>query len=242
MKVTYLNHSGFLLELSKTVFLFDYYKGEIPNLSAYERILVFVSHNHKDHFNPDIFKLNQKYDNVVYIISYDVKLDQNTKKDLEEKKKIFIMEENKYESFEDILDLPLQVKTLHSTDEGVAFLIKYEDQTIYHAGDLNLWIWEEETKTYNENMAKDFYLQMEQLKDVKIDVAFVPLDPRQGKDYAKGMTALLQTAQIDYLFPMHYWNRPQIITQFLEEHAMELGQTKLMMLSNQQETFELKGK
>ena len=32
LKVTYIGHSGFLVELEKVLFLFDYYPGEIPAL------------------------------------------------------------------------------------------------------------------------------------------------------------------------------------------------------------------
>ena len=34
MKITYLNHSGFLLEWSQAYWLFDYYKGEMPRLDV----------------------------------------------------------------------------------------------------------------------------------------------------------------------------------------------------------------
>lgn len=241
MKVTYLNHSGFLLELEKTVFIFDYFKGEIPDLSAYEQVFIFVSHGHYDHFNSDIFQLNQRYDTVSYFISYDVKLDLKIKEQLEQEHKLFIMQENKQYSYTKLFGIPLKIHTLHSTDEGVAFLIYCMEKTIYHAGDLNLWVWEEESEAYNKKMRKDFLLQMKQLKDQTIDVAFAPLDPRQGKDYAKGILALLQTADVKYLFPMHFWEKPQTITQFLTEYKEKMGQTRLMMLSNHQETFELKG-
>ena len=30
MKITYISHSGFAVELENHIFLFDYYKGEIP--------------------------------------------------------------------------------------------------------------------------------------------------------------------------------------------------------------------
>ena len=30
MKITYLGHSGFLVELEKLVMLFDYFQGDIP--------------------------------------------------------------------------------------------------------------------------------------------------------------------------------------------------------------------
>ena len=32
MKITYINHSGFLVETENCYYVFDYYKGEIPRL------------------------------------------------------------------------------------------------------------------------------------------------------------------------------------------------------------------
>lgn len=34
MKVTYLDHSGFMLETATADFIFDYYKGDIPARKA----------------------------------------------------------------------------------------------------------------------------------------------------------------------------------------------------------------
>ena len=49
MKVTYLEHSGFLVELEDSCLLFDYYRGELPGLDPDKKMLVFVSHAHYDH-------------------------------------------------------------------------------------------------------------------------------------------------------------------------------------------------
>lgn len=32
MKITYINHSGFLIETENCYYVFDYYKGEMPRL------------------------------------------------------------------------------------------------------------------------------------------------------------------------------------------------------------------
>ena len=52
MKVTFIEHSGFSVEMSETVILFDYYKGTIPEFPTNKRIFVFASHGHGDHYNP----------------------------------------------------------------------------------------------------------------------------------------------------------------------------------------------
>ena len=62
MKVTYLEHSGFLLELKDRYCIFDYYKGELPPLDKEKEVLVFCSHCHRDHYNPKIFDLLDERD------------------------------------------------------------------------------------------------------------------------------------------------------------------------------------
>ena len=51
LTVTYIGHSGFLLETEDAYFLFDYFKGTIPELKNNKSIIVFSSHRHHDHFN-----------------------------------------------------------------------------------------------------------------------------------------------------------------------------------------------
>ena len=44
MTVTYIGHSGFLLETEDAYFLFDYFEGTIPELKNNKSIIVFSSH------------------------------------------------------------------------------------------------------------------------------------------------------------------------------------------------------
>jgi len=237
MRVTYLNHSGFLIEFGETAFLFDYYKHDIPDLSRFMNVYVFVSHKHADHYNPDIFLLKDMYDNVFYILSEDIRLiDQFENKELKKEDVLFVKEDMYYE-MHDFFGNKLHIQTIHSTDEGVAFYLEYKKKTIYHAGDLNLWVWQEESKSYNDQMRKSFSDQMEKLAGKHIDVAFAPLDPRQEDDYALGMLALLKIADIKNIFPMHFWDKPEIISRFLKEFEPELLNCKLMKIEADGDEF-----
>ncbi len=42
MKITYINHSGFLIETKDCYYIFDYYKGELPHLDKEKEVIVFV--------------------------------------------------------------------------------------------------------------------------------------------------------------------------------------------------------
>ena len=52
MKVTYLYHSGFLVEWENCCFLFDYIRGDLPQQAMQKTFFVFCSHSHGDHFTP----------------------------------------------------------------------------------------------------------------------------------------------------------------------------------------------
>lgn len=59
MKITYIGHSGFFVEMEDACFLFDYYKGTIPETDGNKKMYVFVSHRHHDHYNEEIFRLQE---------------------------------------------------------------------------------------------------------------------------------------------------------------------------------------
>lgn len=230
MDITYIEHSGFLMEWETCYWLFDYYKGTIPELDKNKNIFVFASHKHEDHFNPVIFKLSEKYPDTRYILSSDIKLTPRkiemlgiTDDILEHI--VFVKPYHEYSMSE------IDFRTLKSTDCGVAFLIHYQGKTIYHAGDLNLWIWKEETKQYNNNMNARFCKEMEALKDVSIDIAFVPLDPRLEENYYLGMESLINTAKIKYVFPMHFQGNESIIEKFKRERTVNIKNTEIMEIN-----------
>ena len=124
-----------------------------------------------------------------------------------------------------------KLTTFKSTDLGVAFLIEDNETLIYHAGDLNDWVWDDESYSYNEQMTIDYRNQIrllsEMLGDRKIDVAFVVLDPRQEKDYDRGICCFLENISAEKVYPMHYWGNPDIIDTFLAEHPEYKNQIQI---------------
>lgn len=79
MKVTYLSHSGFLVELETMYLLFDYFEGQIPILKETKKVFVFVSHKHADHYSWKIWDLRKKHPDVYYVISKDIPFSENAK-------------------------------------------------------------------------------------------------------------------------------------------------------------------
>ena len=115
-----------------------------------------------------------------------------------------------------------KLSTYLSTDKGVAFLIRDKEECFYHAGDLNDWVWEEESDSYNRQMTGSYRKEIDTLAQdldgTKLTAAFVVLDPRQENDYARGMLYFLKKISCDRIYPMHYWEQPEIITRFLTEY------------------------
>ena len=212
MKVTYIHHSGFLVETDRFYYLFDYEKGTLPEMDVEKPIFVLSSHSHGDHYNTEVFSLlKESCMHCVRAVLSD---------DVEAPAAMDVLQVSPGKEY----DLESQVKltTFRSTDLGVAFLIADQQRLIYHAGDLNDWVWEEETDTYNQEMTRNYREQInllaEKLDHREIDTAFVVLDPRQEKDYDRGMCFFLENIPAKKVYPMHYWEDPSVIGTFLKDH------------------------
>ncbi len=219
MFITYLGHSGFLIEFHRCYCIFDYYTGELPPLNAEKPVFVFVSHAHADHYNPEIFNLlrGQGMTDITAVLS----------KDIPQRRRpgdVPVYIATFHENYELPCDIFLQ--TLHSTDRGVAYLLKHDGFVIYHAGDLNDWSFDPASPQYeerhNRQMAGSYRHEIDLLSGwlggASVDAAFLPLDPRLGTNYTNGLLYFLKKISVKKVYPMHYWDRPDIISQFLEEY------------------------
>lgn len=246
MKITYIHHSCFLVETQSCYYLFDYEKGCLPAMETEKPMFVLSSHGHHDHYNPEIFaKLEALGMQSVYaILSDDIEglepaaiLQDDTKilaesiaraDEVNAMANVDILQVSPGKEY--LLRLGQRLTTYKSTDLGVAFLIEDKDKVIYHAGDLNDWVWEGESRSYNEQMTIDYRKQIDLLSDTlhhrEIDAAFVVLDPRQEKDYDRGLCYFLEHVPVKTVYPMHYWGQPEIIETFLEEHPNYKAQIK----------------
>ena len=213
MHVTFLDHSGFLVELPGLTLLFDWWKGDLPPLPS-GPLLVFASHRHPDHFDPRIFALDDGQRDVRFLLGKGIHLtDRNRKKwGLSEKA---AADCRVLSGGESASPLPgVTVEALPSTDEGVAFLVECGGKRIYHAGDLNDWVWSGEPEADNLRMSENYNRELEKMKGNHVDVAFVPLDPRQEGDFYRGMDGFMRTVGADVVFPMHFWGDFEAAARF----------------------------
>ena len=203
MVVTYIEHSGFSVELPECTLLFDYYLGKLPEFPKEHPLIVFASHVHGDHFQKKIFQLREQYQEVYFVLSDDIP------KKYDAPDVIWVSSDVK------VTVAGCEITCLKSTDEGVAFLVKCGEKTVYHAGDLNWWHWEEESATYNDEMKQNYQREVDKLEGRKIDAAFVPVDPRLEDAYFWGIDYFMRKTDTKVVFPMHFWEKYDTIDRLI---------------------------
>ena len=219
MDITYIKHSSFCVELKQHVLLFDYFmEGELPEFDSDKEILVFTSHKHSDHFNIQILHLAQKYPRIHFFLGAGLRLNEKylERNGITIDRDAYIT--NLYKRQEcDYSDI--HVRTLRSTDAGVAYLIDCEGYKFYHAGDLNCWCWTEESIEYNQKMKKEYEEEIDTITGEKIDVAFVPLDPHLESTYWMGMSYFMERVGSAHVFPMHMWEEYEYIDRYIQNEG-----------------------
>lgn len=222
--VTYIEHSCFLVETTECYLLFDYYCGEVPlpALDPAKPLLLFNSHAHHDHFSKEIFALRDRYPSVLFVLSADIPvpaaIQPFTCPMLPHEHRLIQLSNGRAAvsvASADALsadalntdalnaDAPtteVSVETLRSNDEGVAFIVRLGDLSIYHAGDLNNWWWDGDVE--DQKLADIYHEELERIRERHFTTAFIPLDPRlQG--WWKGIEDFMHYADADRIFPMH---------------------------------------
>ncbi|MEG1410358.1 MAG: MBL fold metallo-hydrolase [Terrisporobacter sp.] len=227
MKITYIHHSSFALELENSILLFDYFQGKLPDFDKNKKLYVFSSHSHHDHFNKCIFDLEKIHPHVTYILSDDIKTSKS--------------KNTKFAGANEKITVDnLGIKTLESSDLGVAFIVKIENKTIYHAGDLNWWHWEgENSPEENEFAENKFKDGVDRIKGENIDVAFLPLDSRQGEQYYLGFDYFMKNTNTKSAFPMHLWNDYDLINTFKNSNHALSYKDRVFNITHEEETFEI---
>lgn len=240
IKVWYLGHSGFAVNLDEKLLIFDYYlddsednkrslsSGVIdPSEIKDKEVFVFASHGHPDHFNPVILSWKEQLPRVHYFLSYDI-----PKKYHREWTKIL-------KNNEAYQDEKLSIQTFKSTDEGIAFLINIDGISIYHAGDLNWWHWNGEPDSWNNDMAAQFKREVSLIKNHSIDIAFLTADPRLESAELTGIKWFLDEVDVKIAFPMHFGDDYSIMDRIKNETDKNASFKKVNTISKRGEVFNL---
>ena len=119
---------------------------------------------------------------------------------------------------------------------------------MYHAGDLNVWFWNDEPMEDNIASEKKCREEMQYLADRirqdhpqiadtgngsadltadgkkstprLLDAAFVPLDFRLEEHAPRCIAAFMEILGADHVFPMHYWGREEQVKEYLKDERI----------------------
>lgn len=219
LKTIYVYHDCFVVKSTEAVLVFDFWKdpyqyGQLPNpLMEVDRnipVYVFVSHGHKDHYNPAVFGWAKHFPNIRYIVSKDIRkrinhivsLSGSYRGDKVDPSKVIPLSDNDHYE-----DTTISVRSFPSTDIGNSYAVTLGGRSIFHAGDLNAWIWKDES---TEEEVRDALQKFNAITDLiaesftGFDLCFFPVDSRIGTDYFTGARIFLERFKIGNFFPMHY--------------------------------------
>lgn len=230
MELTYIFHSGFVLEAERCILVFDYWMdpaGVMPKKLASEKpIYVFSSHFHEDHFTKEIFTWKKFKDNITYILSKDILKRRRAQK---EDADVWLAKGGTWE------DENIRVTATGSNDSGVSWIVdiegtslrepqcklsSVEPKRIFHAGDLCNWyarfLSEDivpETVTSDEfglvNPKAEEKMFLGELKDIKkitdsFYLVMFPVDGRIGNGYTLGARQFIERFKVGMFVPMHF--------------------------------------
>ena len=210
--VTYYYHSGFSLQVENNLLVFDYWEGTdgdaIPQrlkltsqtLALYENVYVFISHAHPDHLDEVVFQWKD-HPSITYIVSNDMPIGIRGKR-LASGDQLRLSEK-------------VRVSAYDSTDLGVSFMVDVAGLRVFHAGDLNLWHWREESTLREIEAAEQAYEEaVAPLNGQHIDICMFPVDPRMGYLFDAGAQHFILATKPRVFIPMHWQNRPEIAQDF----------------------------
>lgn len=216
----YIYHDGFILSLpGERAVVFDYWKDPRGNqrikslIESGATVYVVVSHHHKDHFVADILEWWELPGaDVHYVISRDVYRHCRHRLDVSSSYRGVKVPGDRVnvlapgERFE---AGSIVFEAYGSTDIGNSYVVKDRDGnfTMLHAGDLNAWLWlEESTDAEVRDMMGRFEKILDQIREAhrELDLALFPVDSRIGREYWTGARRVLEEINVKVFVPMHF--------------------------------------
>ena len=206
MDVEYLGESGFLVSCGEEALLFDPGEGEeelrmLPGTeerAAFRRLTVLVTRAGAAWLSPEL--RGRCPEGTAFV------LDDNFP-DEEEGLRLTAGETLEVNG--------VRVTACPSTDEGVAFLCEWQGARIFHAGGLNLWHWRDiSTIPEIEAAERAFNDCLAAIPKEPVDLAFFPLDPRQGSMFEAGANYFIFSIKPRILIPMHYFHRGDVALEY----------------------------
>ena len=225
IRIIYVWHDCFVVFAPECTLVFDYWcdgrglqaihdggEPEFLKLIPRDKPLYFiVSHHHKDHFTRDIFGWKDVCPQVRYILSRDTEksirymlrpgsIYRGVRPDPEQ---VTVLRPG--DVYEDNV---LKISAFGSTDIGNSYMVQTAGKRLFHAGDLNAWIWKDESTAAEVAAAvRDFEKILSDIaaaEGTRIDLAFFPVDSRIGRDYWEGAKIFVRRMDVGIFVPMHF--------------------------------------
>jgi len=211
-KIFYLGHSGWAVKTKNHLLIFDYFEQEgqarpsdpsvnngyiTPDDLKNENVIVFISHDHADHYFPAVFDWSGK--KISFVTGFDPQKDV---------KDIYVMTGRSERDIDGV-----KITTVPSTDTGVAFFVTSDGVNIYHSGD-------------HANMSRElngpFVKEIGHLasKCGNADIAFFPVTGCNFRDQEAlkaGVKYAIGKLNPSLVVPMHAWNREVMLRLFRDE-------------------------
>lgn len=222
--LTYVWHDCFVYRSSRCVIVFDYWRdcdgvlyGPVePVTDILEEcdglpVYVVVSHHHKDHFNRHVFEWASRFRSVRFVVSRDIARavryllkeggSYSGRLRVDPECVTVLGEGDVYE------DGVVRVSAFGSTDIGNSYVVEADGLTLFHAGDLNAWIWKDEsTAAEVEASVREFERRVEVVRSrfPHVDYAMFPVDARIGRDWWEGAWRFVRMIDTGCFIPMHF--------------------------------------
>jgi L-ascorbate metabolism protein UlaG (beta-lactamase superfamily) len=200
----HLFHSGFALRTASRFLIFDYWPGPgrvvtegglaagfiDPAQLRGRNVMVFVSHEHHDHWYRDAIDWADDLKQIRFVVSEEVaRADERYAGS-----RVTVVGPD-----ESVEVAGVRVRTLRSTDSGVAFLVTIDGLTLYHSGDHAAWTWQ-----YDADVEREFVTELlKPLEGEEIDIAMHVCDSRFAGSGWGGIIAFAETYRPKLLVPMH---------------------------------------
>ncbi|MBN2135142.1 MAG: ankyrin repeat domain-containing protein [Acidobacteria bacterium] len=196
--IWYLRHSGWAIKTKNKLMIFDYWDNgsaptkkllangyinpeELKDLDVY----IFVTHQHRDHFDRQILSWQKEVPSIRYIFGFEF-ADENIKNTTS----ILPRQQMTINGIE--------ITTIKSNDSGVGFAVKVDGITFFHAGD-----------HANSDRDNSFFPEIDFLaeKGINADVAFFlnmyGCGSTEPEAFQKGIFYTLDKLHSKWVFPMH---------------------------------------
>lgn len=231
--IWYLRHSGWALKTKSALLVFDYWDNDTPpdeKLLANGHIqpkdlkdiptYVFVSHDHGDHFDPQIVDWRSDIPGITYIFGFEIQAGEG----------IITLPPRTQRKIG-----PLNVTTIQSNDAGVGFAVEIDGLTIFHAGDHSNNALEMKDNPFFPEI--DFLAEKGIHPDISFFLNMYGCGSSNPEAFQKGIFNAVDKLKIKSVLPMHGADREWVYENLAEGAVQNKIKVDVGVAVNQGDRF-----